>query len=398
MSSEARVAIFSDNDFNKANGVTTTLSALLAHAPPEVQPRIYTASAFSADHREFLSIRSIGIPEPLIDGPSTYLPPIRRFLAHAREDRINLVHVATHGVLGAAARYVAATLDLPSVGTVPAALANRASRLAASPARLGLLRTAISLAYGGCTSVLVPTDATRRLMLASGLAPHRVQLWPRGVDTQLYSPVARSLSLREVWGASEWCPALLYVGKVEANCGLGLLPRLAERLQRMGLAHRWVVVGEGAMLPDLKARMPDAVFTGLLSRVDLARTCASADVLVCPSRGATVGGIVLEAQASGLPVVMSAFATPHEHMVDGRTGVVCDGDDVDTWAGAIASVVGDRRRREDMTHAAVAYATTRTWRRALKPIYDAYLTSLGGTVPAVASAPPVVASPDRRAS
>ena len=57
-----RVAVFTDADFDRPEGVTTALGALLRHAPPDVRPRIYTLSDLDVDEPEYLALRSPGIP------------------------------------------------------------------------------------------------------------------------------------------------------------------------------------------------------------------------------------------------------------------------------------------------------------------------------------------------
>jgi glycosyltransferase involved in cell wall biosynthesis len=65
-----------------------------------------------------------------------------------------------------------------------------------------------------------------------------------------------------------------------------------------------------------------ALFTGYLAGEQLQRGYASADVFVFPSATDTFGNVVLEAQASGLPVIVSDEGGPRELMIDGGTGIV----------------------------------------------------------------------------
>ena len=115
-------------------------------------------------------------------------------------------------------------------------------------------------------------------------------------------------------------PALLYVGRVSKEKQLLTLPAVQDRLHAIGVEHRFVIVGGGPLLSELQARMPDAVFTGPLSRDAVAEAFASSDLFVFPSRTDTAGNVVLEAQASGLPVVISGTGGPRENMIAGQTG------------------------------------------------------------------------------
>jgi glycosyltransferase involved in cell wall biosynthesis len=177
--------------------------------------------------------------------------------------------------------------------------------------------------YGHCSRVLVPSQATKRLLAGAVLDSDRIRVWPRGVDSTAFTPARRSRALRESWHVDDRRPALLHVGRLAREKGLDLLPEIHDTLHAMGAEHRFIFAGDGPYADVLRERMPDAVFTGVLPQRVLASVIASADVLVFPSRTDTAGNIVLEAQASGLPVVVSDAGGPQENIVAGVTGLVC---------------------------------------------------------------------------
>jgi glycosyltransferase involved in cell wall biosynthesis len=159
---------------------------------------------------------------------------------------------------------------------------------------------------------------------------------------------------------------------VSREKGLDLLPALSRHLHARRCEHRFVIVGEGPMLDELKREMPDAVFTGMLSRDAVAEAFASSDLFVFPSRTDTAGNVVLEAQASGIPVVISGEGGPRENMISGVTGLVCHSHDATAWANAIAGLLRYRHRHQELGRAAREYALTRSWAEALQPLYRAY--------------------------
>jgi glycosyltransferase involved in cell wall biosynthesis len=175
--------------------------------------------------------------------------------------------------------------------------------------------------------------------------------------------------------------ALLYVGRVSREKGLDMLPAIAERLYALGVAHRFIIVGEGPLLPTLRSRMPDAIFTGPLGREAVADAYAASDLFVFPSPTDTAGNVVLEAQASGVPVIVSGSGGPRENLRAGRTGRVCHTLDPDEWARTMAAQLSDPAF--DATRAAAReYALTRTWERALEPLFRAYREVIEGASPA----------------
>lgn len=385
-----RVAIFTDNDFAKVNGVTTTLSAVLRYAPPSIRPRIYTADDHGCATPEYFGVRSTGWPMPFYREMKLYIPRVAAYLRQAQADGIDLVHLTTPGPVGLAAMRVARRLHLPMVGTFHTDLAAY-TRILSGSDRLGaLMREFMRWPYGRCARVLAPSEATRQLLIGATGDPARFGVWTRGVDTEAFTPTRRSAALREAWGVSDGRPAILYVGRVSREKGLDLLPGLQKTLRARGLPHRFVIAGQGPMLAELRATLDDAVFTGVLDRRQVAEAFASADIFCFPSRTDTAGNVVLEAQASGLPVVVSDAGGPRENMTHAATGFVVDGTSAEAWANRLEPLLRSRQRRAAFGEAARRYGLARSWESALDPLYRTYREVLAahsaGAHPALAVA------------
>ncbi|MGH9163852.1 MAG: glycosyltransferase, partial [Vicinamibacteraceae bacterium] len=114
------------------------------------------------------------------------------------------------------------------------------------------------------------------------------------------------------------------------------------------------------------------VFTGALPHAQVAVAMASADLFVFPSRTDTLGNVVLEAQASGLPVLVSDEGGPRENMVAGETGFVCTAGRATDLISRAVLLARAREQRLTMGRAARAYALERSWPRALAPLYQTY--------------------------
>jgi glycosyltransferase involved in cell wall biosynthesis len=364
-----KVAIFTDNDFGKVNGVTTTLRAVQRHAPADIRTRIYTCEDTGVDEDQYFAARAFGVSIPFYR-EKMFLPPLLRFREQVRKDRADLVHFTTPGPVGLAAMYVCSTLGLPMVGSFHTDLAEYARLLSGSD-RIGrLMQEYVCWPYGKCRQILVPSAATRETMIRGNINPARIGLWTQGVCTDQFAPGRRSAALRAQWDVSDERPALLYVGRVSKERGLDLLPALSERLKRAQLRHRLIIVGDGPMRDALSDRCAGAVFTGALSHADVAVTMASADLFVFPSRIDTAGNVVLEAQASGLPVLVTDEGGARDNIIDGGTGCVCA--DLRAFTRRVSELVWNPGRRTRMARDARAYAETRQWPAALEPLYRAY--------------------------
>ncbi len=367
-----RVAVFTDNDFDKVNGVTTTLNALVGHAPTDVSVRIYTAAALGTDDPHYLALRSVPVPMPFYPGMQMYLPRWREYLRHVVRDQIRVLHLTTPGPLGLAALWVAKRTGLPIVGSFHTDLAQYTSLLSGWPRLGGWMRQYLRWLYGRCAITMVPSRDTRDMLVGEGAPFDRVAIWTRGVDPDQFHPSRRSAVLRARWQATDRRPVILYVGRLSREKGLHSLPAILQELRAAGTAHHLIVVGDGPLRPWLEQHCPEAVFTGWLGRDAVAEAFASADVFLFPSRTDTAGNVILEAQASGLPVVVSDAGGPRENMVDGVTGIVCEGADPRHWASRVADLLREQTALRLMGQAARRYAMSRCWETALAPVFEAY--------------------------
>jgi glycosyltransferase involved in cell wall biosynthesis len=180
---------------------------------------------------------------------------------------------------------------------------------------------------------------------------------------------------------------------------MNLIEPLGSLLHRHGIAHRFVVVGEGDGLQGLQEACPDAVFAGRLSQRDLATVMASADLLLRPAETSTSGLVELEAQASGLPVLLTSGGTARDHMRPGLTGLVCQPGDVLGLAGRVSELLTDPGRRRVMGEAARRFAQSRSWQGSLERVYALYRsasqTGAVGASPERGPAAPAGVSPMR---
>src|SRR5262249_31620246 len=141
--------------------------------------------------------------------------------------------------------------------------------------------------------------------LAAG-GVRRVEIWSRGVDAELFHPRHRDPELRRSLGLGPSDPLLLYVGRIAPEKNIPALLEAVARLRQSpgGARLRLVLVGAGRLEGTIQRTGPaGVVLAGVHTGQALSRWYASADVFAFPSLSETFGNVVLEAQASGLPVV-----------------------------------------------------------------------------------------------
>src|SRR5262249_50665853 len=149
----------------------------------------------------------------------------------------------------------------------------------------------------------------------------------------------------------------VYVGRVAVEKNLHVLAQAYRGLRESEPRAHLIVIGDGPYRTALEKQLEGlpATFTGYLGGEDLARALASCDVKVFPSPPDTWGNAPLEAQASGLPVIVTDIGGPAELMVDGQTGIMVRGNDVRGLQAAMSTLM-DTESRLRMGSAARAFA------------------------------------------
>lgn len=213
----------------------------------------------------------------------------------------------------------------------------------------------------GCDRVLVSKEEDRR-RLARVMPAGRVSYLRRGIDRTLFNPRHRDRArlLRE-FGIPEDRPVLLFVGRVDGTKSPMVLARAARELIDRGHDLCVLAVGEGderQAVADLLG--PRAVLPGNLPQSELGWIYASADLFVFPSETEVSPNVVLEAKASGLPVLVAADHGGGQFVAEsGRDGVVVAGQDPARWAAEIETLLRDGPRRRAMADASRHWAETR---------------------------------------
>ncbi len=217
------------------------------------------------------------------------------------------VHIATEGPLGWAARAHCRRRGWPFTTSFHTRFPEYVEARTRIPARHGyaLLRRF----HAPAARTMVTTQTLRQELTGYGF--RNLVLWSRGVDTELFRPRPKDalddLELKR--------PIFLYVGRVAVEKNIGAFLDL-------DLDGSKVVVGGGPSLNTLRARYPDAHFTGAKVGEDLARHYAAADVFVFPSKTDTFGLVQLEALACGVPVAAFPVPGPRDVIADQPVGVL----------------------------------------------------------------------------
>lgn len=286
------------------------------------------------------------------------LPSFRRFISLAREFRPHVIHVSTPGPVGIAGRLAARSLRVPLVGVYHTDFPAYVDHLFGHPSLTFFAESFMRRFYRGFSTVFTRSVDYASRVRALGLPESRVLPLRPGVRTHDFHPRFRAQPAPDCLAQARPMLRVLYAGRVSIEKNLPLLARawhVADAaLRARGVAAELVVVGDGPYRAAFEHALAGsrARFTGFLHAESLSRAYAHADLFVFPSATDTLGQVVMEAQASGVPVLVSDAGGPKEVVSPGVTGLVLPASDHHAWARAVIDLALNRARREHMGRAA----------------------------------------------
>jgi glycosyltransferase involved in cell wall biosynthesis len=225
--------------------------------------------------------------------------------------------------------------------------------------------------YDQAHTILVPTECYRQHLIHHGFEPAKLRVMTRGVDSQYFQPGKRDPAFFDRYGL-DGSLKFLYVGRVSREKDIDRLVEAFDRLRQGGHAASLVIVGDGPYRKELQARCQGSpiAFTGLLEGEELATAYASADVMVFPSTTDTFGNVVLEAQASGLPVIVSDLGGPAEIVQGHDSGIIVNHQEPQALVDAMERLYQSSELRADLRARGLRNASECTWERVLDSLWS----------------------------
>jgi glycosyltransferase involved in cell wall biosynthesis len=369
-----RVALFSDALPPRLDGVAVTVARLVS----ELAARGHRVALVGPGRCERipeaeLQLALPAVPLPALPGLYAAAPLLGPFAGALDRFGPQIIHALTETPVGLAGRRYATGRRLPLVTSsntdYPAYFGHWGLR-AAMPAVESWMRWF----HAPAEVTLCPSQTYMDVLRARGI--RRLALWGRGVDCERFAPARATASFRRrvskratqiILGVGRLMPEKRFDRLIDAYAALPDALRATTAL---------AIVGDGPSRRSLEAMSPaEVAFTGELRGPELAEAYASSDVFALAADEETFGNVVLEAMASGLPVVVSTRGAARE-LVTAATGLVIDlerpgalveGLTMLLRDGALRARLGERSRRE---------AQTRSWDAATEQIVGAYASAL----------------------
>jgi len=330
----------------------------------EFQLCVYTLFSTRRDYEA--DLRRLGIAEACLALPNHrhVVAGIRRLRSHFRNARPDIVH--THlffaNLVG---RLAALTEGCPVISTIhgddyePAArLANpRLTRIK----QFGLLAAdAMTAAVSRPRIVAVSDHVATSLGRRLGFQTSRMEVIPNAVDTAVFGPDPRRREeTRQALGVAPNSPLLICVGRFTPEKGQPVLIQAVEKAQQCIPGLHLLLVGDGACRPEVERLVQGLGLADVVSflgqRWDVPDLLRASDALVMPSFHEGFGLVLVEALASGIPVVASRLGSTCDIVRQGETGLLVEPNDPYALASALCGLLRDpqtcevmgRRGRED---------------------------------------------------
>jgi glycosyltransferase involved in cell wall biosynthesis len=279
-----------------------------------------------------------------------HYPPLLDMVNYCYEKGFTHIHTATPGSIGLAAVAIAHILNLPIYGTYHTSLPQYVGYLTGDSALADITWKYLLWYYNQMDVVYVPSKDTGEDLVSKGISKEKVRFYERGIDVERFHPSNRNGFLRNQYHVSEGDLKLLYVGRISKEKNLDHLLKVFKQVIEVRRGVHLVVVGNGPYLSEMKKdlRGCPVTFTGYLKGDSLSQAYASCDIFLFPSTTDTFGNVVLEAQASGLPVIVTDKGGPKENLVDGETGKIVQAKDTDGFTKVILRLIDDRDLLEIM--------------------------------------------------
>ena len=377
-----RVAFFPDS-FLEINGVAMTSQRLVGYAKENGYPFLCVHAGRKTETVQdgsvtYLSLKrsaaAITMDEDLAYDPffQRHTNRVLRELLKFRPDVLHITGLNDVSIVGA---YLAWKLQIPLVGSwhtnlhefaglrlarmfnfLPDSIVSALSNFAERKIFDGAI-----LYYKMPKIVLAPNQDLIDVLAKRN--DRKVFLMSRGVDTEEFSPAKRTVN--------DDTFRIGFVGRLRAEKNVRMLADLERKLCAAGQNDfRFSIVGEGNEREWLEKNLRNADFTGFLDGRRLAEAYANMDIFAFPSKTETFGNVIQEANAAGVPAIVTDQGGPKFIVRHGETGFVAK--DSDEFVKYALELMNDREKLSDMKRAARRFAESRSWTTVFEAVYRAY--------------------------
>ncbi len=278
---------------------------------------------------------------PQYDGLQIYFPPTLDMLKYLQEAGFTKMQISTPGVIGLTGLIAAKLLQIETAATYHTSIPEYVENYTKDVSLEAIAWKYMLAFYHAVDEMLVPSKFVATLLHKRGLRKRKLLILDRWVDVDRFHPTKHVPDFWQRYGIADDTVKFVYVGRIAIEKNLHILAKAYASLCDTQKHIHLIIVGDGPYRAALEEQLDGlpATFTGYLQGEELATGLASCDVKVFPSTTDTWGNAPLEAQASGLPVIVTDIGGPAELIQDGVTGVIVRGSDVHSLKNAMLQLM-----------------------------------------------------------
>lgn len=293
-------------------------------------------------------------------------------LRYFEENDFELIYLSTPGPLGFAVLGVAKLLGIPTVSIYHTDWPRHINDIIEDSRIAEMVSAGTGWVYSLSELVMVPSKFYLKELDTLGVPRSKMVLFPRGTDPNSFSPKWRTENFMSRYGGSKNTLKLLYTGRISREKDLDILADAFKLVRKKFKNVELFLAGDGPYIRELGKKIlgKGGYFCGTLAGEDFSRVCASCDIFVFPSTKDTYGNSVLEAQASGIPCIVTDKGGPQEIIIPDETGLVCKGLDAKSLAEAILKLLNDEELRHVMGKNARTRGIQHSWPQAFESIWS----------------------------
>jgi glycosyltransferase involved in cell wall biosynthesis len=381
-----RVAFFPDS-FLEVNGVAMTSKRLIGFAKRRGYPYLCIHAGKKTESKADGSIRYLSLKRSAVSLPMDedlkYDPLFQRHVSRVLRELVDfkpdVIHITGLNDVSIVGAYLAWKLQIPLVGSWHTNLHEFAARRLTRMLRFLPRKTLDSLTGFAERKIMdgavlyykmpkVVLSPNRELVELLGKGTKRVsRLMTRGVDTEKFAPEKRTVN--------DATFRFGFVGRLRAEKNVRLMADLERKLIEKGKTNfKFLIVGEGNEREWLEKNMRQAEFTGFLDGEKLSEAYANMDVFLFPSETDAFGNVAQEANASGVPAIVTNQGGPKFIIKHGESGFVAE--NFEDFVKYSLDLMDDPEKLSIMRRKSRASAMSSSWDAVFEAVYDAYREAL----------------------
>lgn len=268
---------------------------------------------------------------PVYKDQTIFLPPFLKILRYCYEQEFNRFHTATPGGMGLVSLAVSSILNVPIDSTYHTSFPQFAKAITNDTAIEDLTWQYMLWFYNRVNYVYSPSNFIKDELIFKGIPKERIKVYPRGININKFHPSKNNGLLKKYQKEIKFS----YFGRLSQEKNIDILIEAFKKLcinKEINQKIHLFIVGNGPFFHELNNMVENypITFMGYRFGDELESLYAEMDLMVFPSTTDTFGNVIVEAQASGTPVIVTDVGGPQENIIPDETGWIVKGNDIDS--------------------------------------------------------------------